>query len=192
MKRTTYILILIVVILASLLWFLSLCKCNVDTKNVALAMFSSGLFAFLIEIGFWLNDIKRFSFLEGKWVRKKFFNRNGKTSDVGYDDLTDRYENVSKIDPNIEMKYKGDGEYHGKVFYEEGTVNFIIILNKNNILSGSGTYQYEITKSQTTLPDIGHFELIIDNNKKSIYISHENKLPNGTSKGVEVWTKKEE
>lgn len=187
MKRTTYILLLTVFSALALGCFSY--TCNPNGQNIALAIFSSGVFAILIEIGFFLNDIYRFSFLDGKWVRYKFYNKNGKTTDNGYDDLTDRY-NQNGINPEIEMKYKGDGEYHGKAFYEEGTTAFIIILNKNNVLSASGTYQYEFTKSQKSLPDMGHFELIIDVNKRCIYISHKNKLPNGTAEGTEIWTRK--
>jgi hypothetical protein len=184
MKRQTYILILIIFSTAGLGLFF--CTNNKDIQNIALAIFSSGIFAFLIEIGNYLYDKNQYGYLRDKWIRKKFFHRNGKTTEIGYDDLTERYIQ-NNINPNIQLDYKGDGEYHGNVFYEEGTASFVLLLNKNNVLSGNGTYQYEVTISQKNLPDIGHFEFIVDVNKNVIYISHENKLPNGTSRGTEIW-----
>ncbi|MFN3406025.1 MAG: hypothetical protein ACK40G_18160 [Cytophagaceae bacterium] len=187
MKRQTYILILFIFSVVALGSFF--CTNNKDIQNVAIAIFSSGLFALFIETGNYLYDINQFGYLRGKWIRNKFFHRNGKTTEIGYDDLTERY-NQNNINPNISLEYKGDGQYHGNAFYEEGTKTFILLLNKNNALSGNGTYQCQVTNSQKSLPDIGQFEFIVDVNKNIIYISHENKLPNGTSRGTEIWRKK--
>jgi len=158
--------------------------CNKTFENIALSIFSSSVFALLVEIGLLLHDLYRFSFLSGKWVRKKFFNRNEKTSGNGYDNLDKRYA-PNKIDPNIILEYKGDGEYHGTATYEEGKKTFIILIDKNNILAASGIYQY--TESQNELPDIGRFDIIIDVDKKSMYVTHKNILPNGNARGIEVW-----
>lgn len=159
-----------------------------ELDNLMFALVSSGLFAILVEIGFLLNDRKRFSYLQGNWIRAKIKFRNESQSGDGYLDITKRYID-GKIDPNITLSYHGDGEYNGKAEYEEGTKWFTLTIDKNNVLSGKGTYQYEKQKSQQDVPDLGYFEFIIDRNKKGIYISHENRLPSGTAKGIEVWKK---
>jgi hypothetical protein len=187
-KRSNYILLLSLFSVGAFLWYV--CTCNKTSENIALSVFSSGVFAFLVELGFFLNDLNRFSFLRGNWRRKNFFNRNEKTSGIGYDDLETRYS-PDKVDPNISLKYMGDGEYHGSANYEEGKKAFIILIDKSNILAASGTYQYTNTKSQSNLPDIGHFDILIDIDKKCMYVTHKNILPNGNAQGTEVWNKAE-
>lgn len=184
MKRSTYINILLAITLISLI-FWNFYQNNSTLNNVSLAIFSSALFAFFIEFGFFLSDRRRFSFLKGEWARTLFYNRNGKTSDVGYDDFSVEYK--SRVDSKITLTYHEDGEYHGKITYDEGTAEFIIFLNKSNPLSGSGTYQYTSKKSQQKTADIGYYDFIIDIDKNKIHISHENKLPSGTARGTEIW-----
>ena len=184
MKRTNYILILSFFSIGTFLLFII--TCNRTFENIALSIFTSSIFALLVETGTLFHDLYRFSFLSGKWIRKDFFNRNGEKSGIGYDNLGARYS-PEKVDPNIILNYKGDGEYHGTAFYENGRKTFIILIDKNNTLSASGIYQYDSTKSQNELPDIGRFDIIIDVDKKSMYVTHENILPNGNARGIEVW-----
>ncbi|MBL7888806.1 MAG: hypothetical protein JNL24_04605 [Bacteroidia bacterium] len=184
MKRTTYILILLAISLISLIVW-RLFYSNPAISNITLALFSSGLFAFFIEFGFHIADRRRFSYMKGKWERTHFFNRNGQSYDNGYKDESTEYS--SRVIKEISLTYHEDGEYHGKVFYDEGPAEFIIYLNKSNPLSGSGTYQYLETKSQKKTADIGYFDFIVDLSKNKIHISHENKLPSGTAKGTEIW-----
>lgn len=40
------------------------------------------------------------------------------------------------------MGYKGEGEYEGEAFYEEGKVKFTLCLDKINPIIGVGAYQY--------------------------------------------------
>ena len=186
MKREYYILILILVSIlgACLPYIFGEFK---FTNDLSLALLSSGLFALLIEISLYVNDVWKYSFLEGKWVREKFLNRNDKTSDSNYDDYTDnRYKNIN---PEIILKYNGDGEYSGIVHYELGRVDFVLSIRKNNLLNAFGTYQYIGIVNSQGLPDVGIFDAIIDQNKKRIYISHENKLPSGLARGTEIWKK---
>jgi hypothetical protein len=184
MKRTTYILILLAISLGSLIVW-QLFYCNPTANNISLALFASGLFAFFIELGNYFSDRRRFSYLKGPWQRTHFFNRNGQTTDIGYTDESEAYK--SRVDSKINLTYHEDGEYHGKITYDEGEAEFIIHLNKNNPLSGSGTYQYTKTKSQQKTADLGYFDFIVDISKNKIHISHENKLPSGNAKGTEIW-----
>jgi hypothetical protein len=184
MKRTMYILILLAISLGSLIVW-KLFYCNPTANNISLALFASGLFAFLIELGNYFYDLHRFSYLKGRWERTHFFNRNEQTSDIGYSDESEKYK--SKVDAIVNLTYHEDGEYHGKIAYEKGEVEFIIHLNKNNPLSGSGIYQYTKTQNQHATADLGYYDFIVDINKNKIHISHENKLPSGNSKGTEIW-----
>ena len=159
--------------------------CNPITNNISLALFVSGLFAFLIELGNYFFDRRRFSYLIGPWKRTHFFNRNEQNTGTGYRDESEHYN--SRVHPIVNLTYHEDGEYHGKVTYAKGEVEFIIYINKNNPLSGSGTYQYTMPKTQQEIADLGYYDFIVDISKSKIYISHQNKLPSGNAKGIEIW-----
>jgi hypothetical protein len=144
---------------------------------------SSGLFALLIEVGFWLNDRIRFGYLQGRWERIAFYNRNLNESGLGYDDISQRYSSIPK---GIRLTYKGDSEYKGTASYEKGEVSFSLNISKENVLSGAGIYQYHIT-SQSITADIGQYSFVVDKNRKKIYVSHLNILPSGNARGLEIW-----
>lgn len=157
---------------------------NSDKRDIFMSIGSSGIFALLVEIGFWLNDRSKFGYLKDDWERVAIYNRNSNESGVGYDDISDRYSNVPR---DIRLTYHGDGEYTGTATYEGGKLNFSLNMSKEKNLSGNGTYQYEMTKENSITSDIGHYSFIVDQNRKKIYISHENILPSGNAKGLEVW-----
>ena len=185
MRRFNYI---IVLSFFSILGFFALSCFPSESiwRDISISIASSAVFALLIEIGFWLNDKSKFGYLDGNWERISFLNRNLSDSGSGYDDISDRY---LKIPKNIKLIYKGDGEYIGIASYEEGQLSFSLIVNKENPLSGNGTYQYDTTKSQSITADIGQYSFLVDKTRKKIYISHQNILPSGNARGLEIWAR---
>ncbi|MGB3948859.1 MAG: hypothetical protein WBM13_12810 [Bacteroidia bacterium] len=159
-----------------------------DLHEVFIAIFTSAAFGLLIEISILSRDYFHLGYLAGTYKRIKFYNRNGQTSGIGYDDGTDEYKR-QEINNEIKLVYKGQGEYKGFAFYPRGKKHFTLTLNPNNILSGSGIYQYESKDPDKITPDIGIFEFTVDMDKKSIYIEHKNRLPSGNAMGMEIWSK---
>lgn len=152
--------------------------------DISLSIISSGLFAIFIELGFVLNDKFKFGYLGGKWERTSFYNRNSNESGHGYNDISDRYLAIPK---QIQLRYQGEGEYTGTATYEEGRLSLHLTINKENVLTGNGSYQYYATNSQAITADLGHYSFMVDKTRKKIYISHQNILPSGTAKGLEIW-----
>lgn len=186
MKRYFYTLILLGIIATSLL--LLPCFKENDLHEVFIAIFTSAAFGLLIEISNLLRDYFHLGYLSGTYKRVKFFNRNNNESGIGLNDETEAYK-TQKIKEEITLIYKGQGEYTGFAFYPRGKKHFTLTLNSNNILSGSGIYQYETKNEDSITPDIGVFEFTIDRDKRNIYISHENRLPSGNARGIEIWSK---
>lgn len=96
-------------------------------------------------------------------------------------------ENVVK---EIILSYKGDREYYFEAEYLEGKVLAHFFINQTNPKIGTGHYQYISKKEQykNTMPDIGHYEIQVDEtNAKRIYLFHHNLIPSGLADGYEIW-----
>jgi hypothetical protein len=184
MKRYYFAIILVIILLGSLA-LLPLFE-QKDLHEVFIAIFTSAAFGLLIEISVLLRDKFHLGYLSGTYRRLKFYNRNDKTTDSGYNDETTDYkqQNINEI---IELSYHGQGEYRGVAHYPRGEKKFTLNINPNNILSGSGIYQYTTKEKDNITPDIGLFSFIVDMDRRTIYIEHENKLPSGNARGIEVW-----
>lgn len=187
MKQLYMSAILIFIIVATLL-LLPIFKEH-DLHSVFIAIFTSAAFGLLIELSNLFRDYFRLGYLCGKYNRIKFYNRNKNVSGIGYNDETTQYEDQN-VQKEIILKYKGQGEYQGYAFYPRGKKIFALTINQNNIFSGNGTYQYETKNNDSVTPDLGIFEFIVDRDKQRIYIEHENKLPSGNAKGIEIWERK--
>lgn len=165
-------------------FFITVSSAGSVCRDISISIASSSVFALLIEIGFWLNDRIKFGYLIGKWQRVGFFNRNMNESGLGYDDVSQRYSSIPK---DIVLIYKEEGEYVGNATYEGGEVSFSLTIHKEKNRSGSGTYQYDKIRDQSITADIGHYSFLVDKNRNTIYISHQNVLPSGNAKGLEIW-----
>jgi hypothetical protein len=165
-----------------------LCMCESDVlKNIFIGLFASFLTVLLIEIVNKIYDHMTLSKLDGAYKRIKITNVSDQKQPNGgvYEDLTERYI-TRKVKPEINLEYKGEGEYIGTAFYEEGEVEFTINLNKLNPKTGTGIFQYR----NKTEPDLGIYDIQVDNNSKDrIYIKYSNVIPSGNVGGYEIWEK---
>ena len=111
-------------------------------RDVLLGVTASATVIFLYEIVTMVHDFTKFSYLRGRYRRAKILNgldeRDPATS-TRYGDMTESYGDVNS---EVHMSYKGNGNYTGKLEYEEGHVEFRLALHKDNRLTGEGVYFY--------------------------------------------------
>lgn len=188
LKNLTVIVILSAVAIFSLA--VNNCICDADTRNIFIGIFSSSVVVLIIELISFLRDWLKYSTLRGTYKRRVITNRlDQRTPDSIYEDMTAKYNQIN-INPTIELKYKGEGEYAGIVYYEEGTAKITINLNQDNPNTGTGTYQYIEKKPGYKMPDLGTYKVQVDmTNNKIIYIYYSNVLQNGLASGYEIWEK---
>jgi hypothetical protein len=164
--------------------------CDSDWKSILFGVASSSFVVFVIETISSIKDYYRLAILHQTYTRTKITNTLDNRHPNGiYEDITKRYLD-NNVDMNISLTYKGDGEYVGEAFYEEGKVAITICLDKTNPKTGNGTYQYLEKKPGYEMPDLGTYTIQVDDNGSDrIFIYYSNIVPNGLAKGYEIWAK---
>lgn len=169
-------------ILFAVIIFQPCVKLSDSVENVFIGMFTSSFVVLIIELINLLHDRANLSKLEGNYTRTTITNWNSKLNI--HEDISDQHPNK-----DINLKYKGEGEYEGTVTYGQDEVNITINLDKVNSKLGKGIYQY-IHKI-----DLGIYEIRIDRNDANrIYISYRNVISSnpevsGLARGYEIWKK---
>ena len=164
--------------------------CDNDWKSILIGIASSSLVVLVIETVASVKDYFRLATLSRTYKRIKITNTLDKRHSSGiYEDMTQRYIDKG-VEPKITLTYKGDGEYVGEAFYEEGKVALTICLDKTNPKKGTGTYQYLEKKPGYEMPDLGTYTIQVDNkNTDKVFIYYSNIVPNGLARGYEIWRK---
>jgi hypothetical protein len=164
--------------------------CDNDWKSILLGISSSSLVVFVIETVASIKDYYRLANLSRTYKRIKITNTLDNRHPNGiYEDMTQRYIDKG-VGTKISLTYKGDGEYVGEAFYEEGKVILTIYLDKTNPKTGTGTYQYLEKNPEYEMPDLGKYIIQIDNkNTDTVFVYYSNIVPNGLARGYEIWEK---
>ena len=163
--RTTILIILFVLSIST--FFIGKKLCDPDWKGILLGITSSSLVVFFIETIISVKEFFRLGFLSKTYKRSKITNTLAiRDSNGKYEDLTQSYIDKG-VNPEISLKYKGEGEYEGDAFYEQGKVKFTICLDKTNPKIGIGSYQYVEKEKGFEIPDLGTYSIQVDNNNKN-------------------------
>lgn len=161
--------------------------------GLLIGLLSSAIVVLLIEAISYTTDLKRFSYLRGKFRRVEIQNKLDAVAAANagrdYEDITPRYV-AGQVCRSIRIKHQGEGRFTGSAHYEEGKVKFDLLLDTLNPSHGFGTYQYTAKKPGYPLPDFGKYELFRDKlNNDRIYIHHKNIAPTRRAEGYEIWEK---
>lgn len=168
------------------------CPCQYSDilKNVFIGLISSLLLLILIEIRDLVRDANTFGKLAGKYRRTEIHQVDyDKKVDSKYNSMMEAY-NKEGVETKITLQYKGEREYYFEAEYFEGKVLAHFFINQTNPKIGKGHYQYLSKKEKyiKTMPDIGHYEIQVDEtNPKKLYLFHHNLIPSGLADGYEVW-----
>lgn len=188
--KTRKIIQIILTILTLVTFGIATTLCDNDWKSILIGIASSSLVVLVIETVASVKDYYRLANLSRSYKRVKITNTLDNRHPNGiYEDLTQRYIDKG-VSSEITMVYKGEGEYEGEAFYEEGKVKFTICLDKTNPKIGVGAYQFLEKSNGYEIPDLGTYTIQVDTkNTDKIYIYFSNIIPNGLAKGYEIWTK---
>ncbi|MCX5806949.1 MAG: hypothetical protein NT010_12960 [Proteobacteria bacterium] len=193
MRRTIIIALLLLAIVITVFLIKPYFLYYQPPKDFLVGLLSSSIVVLFIEaISYW-RDLRRFSYLRGKFKRVEIYNKikpDRATKDgKDYEDMTTRYV-AEKVCPLIKIRHLGEGRFTGSAHYEEGKVKFDLLLDALNPAHGFGAYQYTVKKPGYPLPDFGKYELFRDKlNDDRVYVYYENIAPTKRAEGYEVWEK---
>jgi hypothetical protein len=193
MRLTTIIALLLLVIVVSIVLLAPCLLCYQPPDGFLIGLLSSAIVVLLIETIAYVRDLKRFSYLRGKFRRVEIQNKldGAAAANAGrdYEDITPRYV-AGQVCRSIQIKHLGEGRFTGSAHYEEGKVKFDLLLDAFNPSHGFGTYQYTTKKPGYPLPDFGKYELFRDKlNDDRIYTYYKNIAPTKRAEGYEIWEK---
>lgn len=187
---TRKIIQIILAILTVATFFIAKNLCDSDWKSILFGVASSSFVVLAIETVASVKDYYRLANLHQTYKRIKITNTLDNRHPNGiYEDMTQRYLDKG-VETKISLTYKGDGEYIGEAFYEEGKVALTICLDKTNPKTGTGTYQFLEKKPGYEMPDLGTYTIQVDEkNTDRLFVYYSNIVPNGLARGYEIWTK---
>jgi hypothetical protein len=185
-KRNFFLYLLILVASISLLFAFYYCQYEELFKDFLIGVVSAIILLIIIEYRDYRRDIHQLGYLKGKYKREARYNENrDKTVDTKWALVE------SKDDPNIELIYKGKGEYEiPRINYDvQWFAKASIFLGQSNRKYGEGTYHYSV-KADSIPVDFGTYQLFVDEfDNRRLYLFHQNYLPSGLSKGYEVFVR---